>query len=59
MEEISSYQMILQKRKKLVITIRSDRDMYINSRKQLEKDGFINTWQLSERGIISIIKKNL
>ena len=59
MEEISSYQMILQKRKKLVITIRSDRDMYINSRKQLEKDGFINTWQLSERGIISIIKKKL
>ena len=59
MEEISSYQTILQKRKKLVITIRSDRDMYINSRKQLEKDGFINTWQLSERGIISIIKKNL
>ena len=23
--------------------------MYINVRNQLEKDGFMNTWQLSER----------
>ena len=34
--------------------------MYINVRKQLGKDGFMNTWQLSERerGIILVIKKN-
>ena len=29
------------------------RDMYINVRKQLGKDGFINTWQLSERDNLS------
>ena len=34
---------------KLVITGRSDRDMYINVKKQLVRDGFMNTWQLSER----------
>ena len=50
--------MILQKRKKLVITGRSDRDMYINARKQLGKDGFMDTWQLSEIGINSVIKKS-
>ena len=50
--------MILQKRKKLVITGRSDRDMYINIKKQFGRDGFMNTWQLSERGIILVIKKN-
>ena len=49
--------MILQKRKKLVITGRSDRDMYINARKQLGKDRFMNTWQVSERCIILLIKK--
>ena len=52
--------MIFRKRKKYVITGRSDRDMYINVRKQLGKDGFVNTWQLSERerGIILVKKKN-
>ena len=39
-----NYQMILQKKKKLVITGRSDKDMYIDARKhQLGKDGFMNT----------------
>ena len=49
--------MIFRKRKKYVITGRSDRDMYINVRKQLGKDGFMNTWQLSERerGIIHVV----
>ena len=50
--------MILQKRKKSVITGRSDRDKSINVRKKLGKDGFMNTWMLSERGIILVIKKN-
>ena len=58
MEEISSFQIINQKRKKLVITGRSDRDMYINVKKQLGIDDFMNTWQLSERDIILVIKKN-
>ena len=31
-----------------MITGRSDRDMYLNARKQLGKDGFMNTWQLPE-----------
>ena len=40
-----NYQMILQKKKKkLVITGRSDKDMYIDARKQqLGKDRFMNT----------------
>ena len=39
-----NYQMILQKKKKLVITGRSDKDMYTDARKQqLGKDGFMNT----------------
>ena len=41
-----------------MITGRSDRDMHINVKKQLGKDGFMNTWQLLERGIILVIKKN-
>ena len=41
-----------------MITGRSDRDMYINARKQLGKDGFMDTWQLSEIGINSVIKKS-
>ena len=44
MEEMSSYDMTLQKRKKLLITRRSDRDMYINEKKQLGKKGL---WILS------------
>ena len=32
-----------------MITGKSDRDMYISARKQLGKDGFMNTWQLSEK----------
>ena len=32
--------------------------MYINARKQLGKDGIMNTWQLSEKGIILVIMKN-
>ena len=55
---ISSYQMILQKRKKLVISGRSNKDMYKNVKKQLGKNGFMNTWQLSERDINLILKKN-
>ena len=50
--------MIFQKRKKLVITGRSDRDMYINARKQLGEDRFMNTWQVLEKGIILVIEKN-
>ena len=41
-----------------MITGRSDRDMYINERKQLGKDGFMDTWQLSEIGITLVIKKS-
>ena len=41
-----------------MITEKSDRDMYINVNKQLGRDGFMNTWQLSERDIILVIKKN-
>ena len=55
---ISSYQMILQKRKKLVISGRSNKYMYKNVKKQLGKNGFMNTWQLSERDINLILKKN-
>ena len=55
---ISSYQMILQKRKKLVISGRSNKDMYKNVKKPLGKNGFMNTWQLSERDINLILKKN-
>ena len=58
MEEISSYQMILQKRKNLVITGRSDRDMYINARKQLGKR-WVHEYLTAFRGdIILVIKKN-
>ena len=58
--EISSYQMILKKRKKLVITGRSGRDIYINVKKQLGRGEFMNTWQLSQRetGIILVKNKN-
>ena len=35
--------MILQERKKLVISARSDREMYINVKKQLGKDVFMIT----------------
>ena len=41
-----------------MITGKSDRDMYISARKQLGKDGFMNTWQLSEKDIILFIEKN-
>ena len=56
MEEMSSYDMTLQKRKKLLITGRSDRDMYINEKKQLGKKGL---WILSrsQRDIVWVIKK--
>ena len=40
-----------------MITERSDRDIYINARKQLGKESFMNTWQHSERGIILVINK--
>ena len=34
-----------RKGRKLVITRRSDKDMYINTKKQLGKDGFANIWR--------------
>ena len=44
LEDISSYHMILQKRKKLVIAGKSNRYMYINARKHLGEDKFMITW---------------
>ena len=55
--KMSRYQMVLQKRKKSMINGRCDRYMYINAREQLGKDSFMNTWQLSERDLILVIKK--
>ena len=47
--KMSSYQVVLQKRKKSMIIGRCDRYIYINAREQLGKDSFMNTWQLLER----------
>ena len=41
-----------------MITGRSDRDMHRNARKQVGEDRFMNTWQVSEKGIILVIEKN-
>ena len=42
-----------------MITGVSDRDVNINARKQFGKDGFMNTWQLSERGIMKNQRKSI